>query len=117
MSYKQTSTHRYGKGSYHQIGLVRGQFGNVPMDQWLQFLKELDPRIARVGVLFNPRSAPRGGRYFLEPIENAVEQVEHDVPPPLRTRPGPRASSCLVLRLGDRPRRGQDCGGLKPEAW
>src|SRR5262249_16741306 len=40
MGYKQTSTHRYGKGSYHQIGLVRRQFANIPMDQWLQFLKD-----------------------------------------------------------------------------
>src|SRR5262249_35123986 len=40
MGHKQTSEHRFGKGSYHQIGLVRGQFGNVPMDKWLQFIKE-----------------------------------------------------------------------------
>src|SRR5207302_7723444 len=41
MGFKQTATHRNGKGSYHQIGLVRGQFGNVPMDKWLQFLKDV----------------------------------------------------------------------------
>ncbi len=40
MAYKQTSPHRFGKGSYHQIGLVRGQFGNVPMDKWAQFIKD-----------------------------------------------------------------------------
>src|SRR5438552_166950 len=40
MGYKQTTPHRYGKGSYHQIGLVRGQFGNVPMDQWVAFVQE-----------------------------------------------------------------------------
>lgn len=40
MGFKQTSTHRNGKGSYHQIGLVRGQFGNVPFDQWLGFLQQ-----------------------------------------------------------------------------
>jgi sugar phosphate isomerase/epimerase len=40
MGYKQTPTHRFGKGSYHQIGLVRGQFGNVPMDQWVKFVGE-----------------------------------------------------------------------------
>lgn len=38
MGFKQTTTHRYGKGSYHQIGLVRGQFGNVPFDQWVKFV-------------------------------------------------------------------------------
>lgn len=40
MGFKQTTTHRSGKGSHHQIGLVRGQFGNVPMAQWLKFLQE-----------------------------------------------------------------------------
>src|SRR5256886_5745677 len=40
MGFKQTATHRFGKASYHQIGLVRGQFGNVPMDQWLKFIQE-----------------------------------------------------------------------------
>ncbi|MFQ3592122.1 MAG: TIM barrel protein [Gemmataceae bacterium] len=40
MGFKQTSSHRYGKGSYHQIGLVRGQFGNVPEADWLKFLAE-----------------------------------------------------------------------------
>jgi sugar phosphate isomerase/epimerase len=39
MGFKQTATHRFGKASYHQIGLVRGQFGNVPMDKWVQFLQ------------------------------------------------------------------------------
>jgi len=40
MGFKQTDPHRFGKGSYHQIGLVRGQFGNVPMDQWIKFVQE-----------------------------------------------------------------------------
>ena len=40
MGFKQTPTHRYGKGSYHQIGLVRGQFGNVPEADWLKFIAE-----------------------------------------------------------------------------
>jgi sugar phosphate isomerase/epimerase len=40
MGHKQTDTHRYGKGSYHQIGLVRGQFGGVPMDKWVKFVQE-----------------------------------------------------------------------------
>ncbi|HEX5273106.1 MAG TPA: sugar phosphate isomerase/epimerase [Gemmataceae bacterium] len=41
MGFKQTPTHKNGKGSYHQIGLVRGQFGNVPMDKWVGFLKDV----------------------------------------------------------------------------
>ncbi|AMV28111.1 Xylose isomerase-like TIM barrel [Gemmata sp. SH-PL17] len=30
--------HRPGKGSYHQIGLVRGQFGGVPEGEWIKFI-------------------------------------------------------------------------------
>jgi sugar phosphate isomerase/epimerase len=40
MGFHQTAEHRPGKTSYHQVGLVRGQFGNVPMDQWLKFVAE-----------------------------------------------------------------------------
>ncbi|MGE3807039.1 MAG: hypothetical protein AB7K24_20435, partial [Gemmataceae bacterium] len=40
MGFKQTSKHRYGKASYHQIGLVRGQFGNVDMAAWVKFIQE-----------------------------------------------------------------------------
>ncbi|HEX3149456.1 MAG TPA: TIM barrel protein [Gemmataceae bacterium] len=40
MGFKQTATHRYGKGSYHQIGLVRGQFGNMPYEPWVKFCQD-----------------------------------------------------------------------------
>jgi putative tryptophan/tyrosine transport system substrate-binding protein len=43
--------------------------------KWLQFIKEIDPRITRVGVLFNPQSTARAGRYFLEPIETAAATI------------------------------------------
>ncbi len=32
--------HRPGKGSYHQIGLVRGQFGDVPEAKWVKFIAD-----------------------------------------------------------------------------
>ncbi len=41
MGFHQTSSHRFGKHSYHQIGLVRGQFGNVDFQQWVQFLQDV----------------------------------------------------------------------------
>jgi sugar phosphate isomerase/epimerase len=40
MGFKQTSKHRFGKSSYHQIGLVRGQFGGVPEADWLAFIAQ-----------------------------------------------------------------------------
>jgi len=38
MGFHQTKEHRKGKHSYHQIGLVRGQFGDVPEDRWLDYV-------------------------------------------------------------------------------
>src|ERR1043165_9675760 len=40
MGHAQTSKPRSGKHSHHQIGLVRGQFGNVPEDQWLDWIAQ-----------------------------------------------------------------------------
>jgi sugar phosphate isomerase/epimerase len=40
MGHQQTASHRAGKHSYHQIGLVRGQFGNVAEDAWLDFIAQ-----------------------------------------------------------------------------
>ena len=40
MGFHQTPTHKPGKGSHHQIGLVRGQFGNIPFPQWLGFVRD-----------------------------------------------------------------------------
>lgn len=40
--------------------------------KWLQFLKEMDPRIRNVGILLNPDALPRNGRYFTEPLEQAA---------------------------------------------
>src|SRR3970040_907622 len=41
MGHHQTAAHRHGKHSYHQIGLVRGQFGNVPEDAWLDWIAQM----------------------------------------------------------------------------
>ncbi len=40
MGFQQTPKHRFGKGSYHQIGLVRGQFGNMEMGGWVKFVAD-----------------------------------------------------------------------------
>jgi hypothetical protein len=40
MGFRQTAAHKSGKGSFHQVGLVRGQFGNVPEAQWLTFIAD-----------------------------------------------------------------------------
>lgn len=40
MGFKQTDAHKNGKGSFHQIGLVRGQFGNIPHASWIKFIAD-----------------------------------------------------------------------------
>ena len=37
--------------------------------KWLQLIQEATPGLARVGAIFNPATAPRGGRFFLDSIE------------------------------------------------
>jgi putative ABC transport system substrate-binding protein len=40
--------------------------------KWVELLKETFPRVTRVGIMFNPNTAPRGGAYFLQPFEAAA---------------------------------------------
>jgi putative ABC transport system substrate-binding protein len=44
--------------------------------KWLQLLKEIDPRVRRVAIMFNPDTAPGGGSYFLPSIEAAARALE-----------------------------------------
>ncbi|TYL94681.1 ABC transporter substrate-binding protein [Bradyrhizobium rifense] len=37
--------------------------------KWLQLIREAVPDIQRVGVLFNPASTPRAGRFYLDSVE------------------------------------------------
>jgi len=43
--------------------------------KWLELLKEIDPRITRAAILFNPETAPRGGSYFGRPFEIAAKSL------------------------------------------
>jgi putative ABC transport system substrate-binding protein len=42
--------------------------------KWLQLLKEVDPRIARVGIIYNPRTAPFAG-LFLRSVQSAARML------------------------------------------
>ena len=43
--------------------------------KWLELLKEIEPRVTRVALLFNPETAPGGGSYFLGPIDAAAASL------------------------------------------
>jgi ABC-type uncharacterized transport system substrate-binding protein len=40
--------------------------------KWLELLKEIAPAVARVGVMYNPATAPISGSYFLPTLEEAA---------------------------------------------
>ncbi|MFL6306592.1 MAG: ABC transporter substrate-binding protein [Candidatus Sulfotelmatobacter sp.] len=44
--------------------------------KWLEILKELVPTLTRVGFLFNPATAPGGGKYFLQSFEVAAPSFQ-----------------------------------------
>ena len=39
--------------------------------KWLELLKEIAPHVSRVAAIFNPATAPRGGAYYLGPLQAA----------------------------------------------
>ena len=52
--------------------------------KWVEILKDLDPRIRQVAILFNPETAAAGGKYYLPSFKSAgkalgVEAIEAPV--------------------------------------
>jgi putative tryptophan/tyrosine transport system substrate-binding protein len=43
--------------------------------KWVELLKELDPRISRVGVLFGPTTSPGRGMFYCRLIEDAARSI------------------------------------------
>jgi putative ABC transport system substrate-binding protein len=62
-------------------GNVTGFTNFVPSlaGKWLQLLKEIAPGVARVHIMFNPNTAPRGGLEFLRLAEIAAPLVGVEV--------------------------------------
>ncbi|WP_439400891.1 ABC transporter substrate-binding protein [Bradyrhizobium sp. DASA03068] len=70
--------------------------------KWLQLIREAVPDVARVGVLFNPATTPRGGRFFLDSIEQeaAVSGVSA-VPAPVNA---PTEIDDAIRRFSESPK-------------
>jgi putative ABC transport system substrate-binding protein len=45
------------------------------MGKWLEMLKEIAPGVVRAAVLFNPKTAPGGGAFFLGPFESIARSL------------------------------------------
>jgi putative ABC transport system substrate-binding protein len=53
--------------------------------KWLEVLREISPAIARVAVVFDPKTSPGGGSYYLRLIEGAAASVGiKAIPTPVR---------------------------------
>jgi putative tryptophan/tyrosine transport system substrate-binding protein len=65
----------------HPGGNVSGfsNFESSLAGKWLQLLKEIAPRVARVTVMFNPVTAPSGGLDFLRLVEAAAPSLAVEV--------------------------------------
>jgi ABC transporter substrate binding protein len=51
------------------------RFTNVEaslVGKWLELLKEIDPKISRTAVAFDPKTSPGGGAYYLRLIKGAA---------------------------------------------
>jgi putative ABC transport system substrate-binding protein len=66
--------------------------------KWLQLLKEVDPRIARVGVVYNPQTAPYA-KSFLRSIESAAPMLSvHTVDLPVHADSDIEAAVAALAR-------------------
>jgi hypothetical protein len=49
--------------------VLLGAFAPSMIGKWLEMLNQVAPGITRAAVIFNPKTAPSGGSFFLEPFE------------------------------------------------
>jgi len=50
---------------------IEASFGG----KWVELLREMVPSLRRIALMFNPRTAPRGGTYYLGPFEAAARAL------------------------------------------
>jgi ABC-type uncharacterized transport system substrate-binding protein len=43
--------------------------------KWVEVLKEINPRIARIAVMFNPKTSPGGGSFYLRLVQDAARSI------------------------------------------
>jgi putative ABC transport system substrate-binding protein len=43
--------------------------------KWVEVLKELNPRVARIAVMFDPKTSPGGGSFYLRLVEDAARSI------------------------------------------
>ena len=72
--------------------------------KWLELLKEIAPHVMRVAFMYNPRTAPGQGSYFISPFESAASFF--DVTPTMTPVNNPAEIENVVAGLGREPNSG-----------
>ena len=67
-------------GLSHPGGNITGFVNIEPATagKWLELLKDIAPQIRRAAMMYNPDTAPGGGRFFLGPFETAARSLAID---------------------------------------
>ena len=47
--------------------------------KWVEMLKEIDPHIARIAVIYDPKTSPGGGSFYLRLVEEAAKSIAAEV--------------------------------------
>jgi ABC-type uncharacterized transport system substrate-binding protein len=64
--------------SFHRPGGNITGFTNIEgsiSGKWLELLTEIAPNVSRFTFIYNPRTAPGGGSYFLAPFQAAASSL------------------------------------------
>jgi putative ABC transport system substrate-binding protein len=64
--------------------------------KWLELLKEIAPGIVRVAVIFNPKTAPGEGSFFLDPFEPMARSLAVEPVAAPRQNAEGNESECLL---------------------
>src|SRR5262249_20316421 len=51
--------------------------------KWIQILREIAPSLTRFGIMYNPRTAPGGGAFYMRLIERAADTFQVGIIPTL----------------------------------
>ena len=70
--------------------------------KWVELLKEMVPSVRRIALVFNPRTAPRAGTYYLGPFEAAARALAIEpVATPVHDPSEIAAAMTMLAREGD----------------
>ena len=74
--------------------------------KWVELLKEIDPRVTRIAVIFDPKTSPGGGSYYLRLVQDAARSIAVET---IVTPVHDAAEIERVIEASPKPERGPAC--------